>query len=166
MLQAALATGRNWRHNWAFTAPAVGAVCWASATAGAASARGDTDAQQALPLQKLACHVAQHRPEGRYSPCVLLSCGSFNPPTMMHLRMFEVARSTLQQVCPTSFHAANKAMLAQTPASLQLCVTFAQPYRRRQVGRKLKWYSDFSPSSQTIATSLKKARRPLDLTTL
>jgi hypothetical protein len=29
---------------------------------------------------------------------VLLSCGSFNPPTMMHMRMFDLAAHTLRQV--------------------------------------------------------------------
>jgi nicotinamide mononucleotide adenylyltransferase len=38
----------------------------------------------------------QH-PERR--PVVLLSCGSFNPPTIMHLRMFDLAADALAQVC-------------------------------------------------------------------
>ena len=28
---------------------------------------------------------------------VLISCGSFNPPTIMHLRLFELARTHLQK---------------------------------------------------------------------
>jgi nicotinamide mononucleotide adenylyltransferase len=28
---------------------------------------------------------------------LLLACGSFNPPTLLHLRMFEVARDTLRK---------------------------------------------------------------------
>jgi nicotinic acid mononucleotide adenylyltransferase len=32
------------------------------------------------------------------SRVVLLVCGSFNPPTILHLRMFERARDFLQQV--------------------------------------------------------------------
>ena len=35
----------------------------------------------------------------RHTQAVLVSCGSFNPPTYMHLRMFEVAAQHLQQVC-------------------------------------------------------------------
>ena len=31
---------------------------------------------------------------------VLLSCGSFNPPTIMHLRMFELAADALRKVSP------------------------------------------------------------------
>ena len=31
---------------------------------------------------------------------VLLSCGSFNPPTIMHLRMFELAADALRKVGP------------------------------------------------------------------
>lgn len=31
-------------------------------------------------------------------PVVLVSCGSFNPPTIMHLRMFDVATRELQHV--------------------------------------------------------------------
>jgi hypothetical protein len=31
----------------------------------------------------------------RYRPVVLVSCGSFNPPTFMHLRMLELARHAL-----------------------------------------------------------------------
>ncbi|CDW60686.1 CTP transf 2 domain containing protein [Trichuris trichiura] len=30
-------------------------------------------------------------------PCVLLCCGSFNPPTILHLRMFEIARDYLNE---------------------------------------------------------------------
>uniref|UniRef100_A0A5S6QNT4 Nicotinamide-nucleotide adenylyltransferase n=1 Tax=Trichuris muris TaxID=70415 RepID=A0A5S6QNT4_TRIMR len=30
-------------------------------------------------------------------PCVLLACGSFNPPTILHLRMFELARDYLNE---------------------------------------------------------------------
>lgn len=34
----------------------------------------------------------------QYRPVVLVSCGSFNPPTFMHLRMLELARQHLTQV--------------------------------------------------------------------
>ena len=34
------------------------------------------------------------------SPVVLVSCGSFNPPTIMHLRMFDLATQALQEVRP------------------------------------------------------------------
>jgi len=32
------------------------------------------------------------------SKVLLLACGSFNPPTLMHLRMFEVAKDTLRRL--------------------------------------------------------------------
>lgn len=49
-----------------------------------------------LPTDKLKCHL----PTGgysleRYHPVVLVSCGSFNPPTYMHLRMLELAQTRL-----------------------------------------------------------------------
>ncbi|KAL4437301.1 hypothetical protein ABPG75_004440 [Micractinium tetrahymenae] len=49
-----------------------------------------------LPADKLKCHL----PAGgysleRYHPAVLVSCGSFNPPTYMHLRMLELAQTQL-----------------------------------------------------------------------
>ncbi|KAI3424828.1 hypothetical protein D9Q98_008214 [Chlorella vulgaris] len=49
-----------------------------------------------LPVDKLKCHL----PPGGYSlehyhPVVLVTCGSFNPPTFMHLRMLELAQQQL-----------------------------------------------------------------------
>ena len=34
----------------------------------------------------------------RYHPAVLVLCGSFNPPTFMHLRMLELAQQALANV--------------------------------------------------------------------
>jgi nicotinamide mononucleotide adenylyltransferase len=34
----------------------------------------------------------------RYRPVVLVSCGSFNPPTFMHLRMLELAQQQMAKV--------------------------------------------------------------------
>jgi len=51
-----------------------------------------------LPADKLACHLP---PPGtslekkKYRPVVLVCCGSFNPPTYMHLRMLELARQAM-----------------------------------------------------------------------
>ncbi|GAB4821427.1 hypothetical protein N2152v2_008473 [Parachlorella kessleri] len=49
-----------------------------------------------LPVDKLKCHMP---PGGfdpaKYKPVVLVSCGSFNPPTFMHLRMMELAQQAL-----------------------------------------------------------------------
>ena len=47
---------------------------------------------------------AHTRPPGagydleRYRPVVLVSCGSFNPPTFMHLRMLELAQQQMAKV--------------------------------------------------------------------
>ena len=37
-------------------------------------------------------------------PVALLSCGSFNPPTVMHLRMFDLARFALEEVTTPNPH--------------------------------------------------------------
>lgn len=41
-----------------------------------------------IPIHKLAINASTHA-------VVLVSCGSFNPPTLMHLRMLELARQHL-----------------------------------------------------------------------
>lgn len=52
-------------------------------------------APQALCIDKLACHRNVAPPQ---TPTVLVSCGSFNPPTIAHLRMFDLATAALAQV--------------------------------------------------------------------
>ncbi|XP_015900679.1 nicotinamide/nicotinic acid mononucleotide adenylyltransferase isoform X2 [Ziziphus jujuba] len=47
-----------------------------------------------LPLSKLALDLIDHQTENK-TYVVLLATGSFNPPTFMHLRMFELARDAL-----------------------------------------------------------------------
>ncbi|BDA45530.1 Nicotinamide/nicotinic acid mononucleotide adenylyltransferase [Coccomyxa sp. Obi] len=49
----------------------------------------------ALPTDKLSCKRAAQQPGAPHKPVVLLSCGSFNPPTYAHLRMFELAAQEL-----------------------------------------------------------------------
>lgn len=39
-------------------------------------------------------------PDKDHHPVVLVNCGSFNPPTIMHLRMFDVAAQLLKKVMP------------------------------------------------------------------
>ena len=56
------------------------------------------EAEVALPMDKLACKRASPHAPGEYRPVVLVSCGSVNPPTCMHLRMFELASQHLAQV--------------------------------------------------------------------
>jgi hypothetical protein len=52
-------------------------------------------ANEQLPTDKLACRMDAAAPR---RPTVLVSCGSFNPPTIMHLRMFDLATAALAQV--------------------------------------------------------------------
>jgi hypothetical protein len=59
-----------------------------------ADAPDDAD-DQCLPTDKLACRMGVAAPR---TPTVLLSCGSFNPPTNMHLRMFDLATAALAEV--------------------------------------------------------------------
>lgn len=54
-----------------------------------------------LPTDKLRCMRGAHKAGQAYRPVVLLSCGSFNPPTNAHLRMFELAAQQLQEVSST-----------------------------------------------------------------
>ncbi|KAJ3691543.1 hypothetical protein LUZ61_020707 [Rhynchospora tenuis] len=57
----------------------------------------ETNTDIPLPLDKLSLHLV-HNPEASISNpryAVLVSTGSFNPPTYMHLRMFELARDEL-----------------------------------------------------------------------
>lgn len=49
-----------------------------------------------VPLDKLACQKAVPPPR---TPIVLVACGSFNPPTTAHMRMFDVATAALAEVC-------------------------------------------------------------------
>ena len=51
-----------------------------------------------LPTDKLTCKAAAPHKAGEHKPVILVSCGSFNPPTFMHLRMFELAANHLAQV--------------------------------------------------------------------
>ncbi len=57
----------------------------------------------ALPTDKLTCKRRNHQPGTTYKPVVLLSCGSFNPPTYAHLRMFELAAQELTKVPQARF---------------------------------------------------------------
>lgn len=52
-----------------------------------------------LPTDKLSCKRPPPHGQGQeHKPVVLVSCGSFNPPTIMHLRMFDLAAHHLTQV--------------------------------------------------------------------
>ncbi|GBF96571.1 nicotinamide nicotinic acid mononucleotide adenylyltransferase [Raphidocelis subcapitata] len=90
---------------WRAAASAAAAAAAAAGLAGAAWAAPAADgAPQAarqpppgagaggLPTDKLSCKRAAAPPR---TPCVLVSCGSFNPPTNMHLRMCELAAEEL-----------------------------------------------------------------------
>ncbi len=60
----------------------------------------DKAVQAPLPIDKLSCKRRSHELGKPYRPVVLLSCGSFNPPTVAHLRMFELAADELIKVRP------------------------------------------------------------------
>ena len=82
--------------------PALGAVAASAAVLlahrrrSAAASTTPPDSQSNL-VHKLACH---RNTDGTLrAPCVLLACGSFNPPTRAHADMFERAREHLLQVC-------------------------------------------------------------------
>lgn len=64
---------------------------WASVTAHWGNAE-TTDVS--LPTNKLSESVTS---DTEQQPVVLLNCGSFNPPTIMHLRMLEVAAQALRK---------------------------------------------------------------------
>ena len=66
----------------------------AAAQADRADSTGPVDVP--LPLDKL----AENWLAAGEQPVVLVSCGSFNPPTIMHLRMFDLATQALQEVRP------------------------------------------------------------------
>ena len=54
---------------------------------------GTTDVP--LPTDKLCCDLPV---DTKKDAVILLNCGSFNPPTIMHLRMLDVAAQVLRQV--------------------------------------------------------------------
>ena len=91
-----------------YLAPAVlacGVVAGGRSTKACAVPESDPQQLPSVPVEKLACHIRAQSPSaaGRNAtPCVLLACGSFNPVTVMHLRMFEAARDELVQVRETT----------------------------------------------------------------
>eukprot|EP00878_Enallax_costatus_P017516 GHUV01018400.1.p1 GENE.GHUV01018400.1~~GHUV01018400.1.p1 ORF type:complete len:174 (+),score=51.15 GHUV01018400.1:85-606(+) len=82
---------RQYRLMVGLGAPAAGAFGLEAAADASSTVPSDS---AALPTDKLACHKHVASPR---TPVVLLSCGSFNPPTVMHLRMFDLATSALAQ---------------------------------------------------------------------
>ena len=48
--------------------------------------------EEGLPVHKLQCHLPGCK------PVVLLACGSYNPPTILHMRMFDLAADALTEV--------------------------------------------------------------------
>jgi hypothetical protein len=51
-----------------------------------------------VPVDKLTCKRGAHQHGQTYMSVVILCCGSFNPPTNAHLRMFELAAQELRKV--------------------------------------------------------------------
>ena len=76
-----------------------------------------------LPLEKLVCKLPKAPNRGPYKPVVLVSCGSFNPPTVMHLRMFELAKDHLTQVTFAGGKVirSQEAVLAPGPPKASIC---------------------------------------------
>lgn len=71
-------------------------ICDVKKPSAAATAAADAQAAaEQLSIEKLACHRNVPPP---HAPVVLVSCGSFNPPTVMHLRMFDLATAALAEV--------------------------------------------------------------------
>lgn len=58
---------------------------------------GSTPVDVPLPIQKIKPSSSKAH-DGPHRPVILVSCGSFNPPTYMHLRMFELAKDHLTEV--------------------------------------------------------------------
>ena len=51
-----------------------------------------------LPTEKLRLKSRDDGTESPHCPVVLVACGSFNPPTLAHLRMFDLAQHALAEV--------------------------------------------------------------------
>ena len=60
---------------------------------------GTTDVP--LPTDKLSSDLKN---DTEQAAVILLNCGSFNPPTIMHLRMLDVAAQVLRKVCCLTLH--------------------------------------------------------------
>ena len=76
-------------------------AAWMTWTATAVSCAAMTEpattaeSSSSIPLDKLACHrvsTSDARRQERPQPVVLVSCGSFNPPTIAHLKILEMVR--------------------------------------------------------------------------
>jgi hypothetical protein len=115
---------------------------WARAK-GLLSAAWRRAADPPLPLDKLRCG---RRPGGGGGPprrqgVVLVACGSFNPPTLAHLRMLELAREEVERggreevlgAYLSPVHAAyGKPGLAPAGDRLEMCRLAAQDSGARQ----------------------------------
>ncbi|KAG2423114.1 hypothetical protein HXX76_002338 [Chlamydomonas incerta] len=78
-------------------ATAPGSFAAAAAAPGPAARLPEPDplpANPLLPTDKLSCKAAAAQPR---APLVLVAAGSFNPPTVMHLRMAELAANELMR---------------------------------------------------------------------
>eukprot|EP00897_Mesotaenium_endlicherianum_P007920 jgi/Mesen1/7156/ME000037S06516 len=62
---------------------------------GPATSEGEVDVP--LPVDKLACHRPPPGKPRAEQHVVLVTAGSFNPPTFMHLRLLELARDAVQR---------------------------------------------------------------------
>lgn len=51
-----------------------------------------------LPTDKLKASLQRPDNNSEFEPVVLLNCGSFNPPTIMHLRMLDLGAQVMRKV--------------------------------------------------------------------
>ncbi|KXZ49156.1 NIC1 protein [Gonium pectorale] len=77
-----------------YAAATAAAPASSSAASAASAAAAAADAGPRLPVHKLACRADVPPPR---LPVVLVCCGSFNPPTVMHLRCVELAAEELRR---------------------------------------------------------------------
>ena len=78
-----------------------------------------------LPTDKLSASMPH---DIDHHPVVLVNCGSFNPPTIMHLRMFDVAAQVLEKVTVTFLlHNCPMHCAHQRAYALPYCWEDAQP---------------------------------------
>ncbi|GFR44446.1 hypothetical protein Agub_g5657, partial [Astrephomene gubernaculifera] len=77
-----------------FAASALPPTSTPASSPSAASSSAHATSADSLPTYKLSCKARSAAP---HRPVVLVSCGSFNPPTVLHLRMVDLAAEELMR---------------------------------------------------------------------
>ena len=130
----------------ALVLPSVSATAAVSGHHRAQASAGQASSPVSIPVDKLACHKSATGAPAR--PCVLVACGSFNPPTSMHLRMFDVARGHLQQARQAA--ASHPAQNRHCYIAHACCFAFIQQRRDSKPGNAVH---KFSTRCRTVGTS-------------